>query len=81
MSHSAYDHCWTDWIDNPGTDEIPPDEVWDMDDGHSCEWLVYVRYRGETDYFVVNEAHKLDWRHTGSATDILQFCLEIDEDE
>lgn len=77
MSHHAYNHHWTKWMENPGDCSMPPDPVWDMDDGHSCEWLVYVQYRGETDYFVVNEAHKLDWQHRGEPTDIMQYCLEI----
>lgn len=76
MTHTAYDHTWMSWLDNPGDSDSPPDPVWDMDDGDSCEWLVYVQYRGDTDYYIIAEAHKMDWLHRGESTDIIKYCLE-----
>lgn len=63
---------------NDGKDESPPARVWDMDDGHSCEWEVLVERRGpDPEYWLYDEAHHMDWKHNGGKEDILTYRLRI----
>ena len=73
-----YGMTWGELHVNEGVDREPPDQVWDMDDGHSCEWMVLVERRGpDPVFYLADEAHHMDWNHTGGKEDILTFRLRI----
>ncbi len=63
---------WGPWMDWNGLREFPKEEFQQVE----FEVLVQVERRGpDAELWLVTEAHKMDWAHTGGKEDIVRFRI------
>lgn len=71
-THEAYGYVWSPWKLWSGDNRYGPANL--------MEELVYVRRRSSSsDYWRVDEAHHIDWFHTGGPHDVVMYCVEAPE--
>ena len=69
-----YGYTWVPWIDHNGSG-CPVEIDYDAD---TLEALVQVeRRRPNSEYWLVDEAHHIDWQHCGDKEDVVRYRLEI----